>query len=257
MTKSLYDFPHVYDQILCHRPEVVSQEIESICSLLKREGIQGGRILELACGTCAHSIELTKRGYETVGLDISPHMLRGATARCEREEVSVELIEADCINFSLESPSDAAIFMSETFPLITTYEDLEANFESVHRALRPGGLYIVDVDAHRYGIGTDHHVWGEKTLDIEGGKVDVWHESFPGDWVQGTSRMKMHCRIYEGDTIDETTDEWILRCDSPWHLELLVESMNGWALDGFYSWHDLSTRIDEIDHYFMVVKRES
>jgi ubiquinone/menaquinone biosynthesis C-methylase UbiE len=35
-----------------------------------------GLILDLACGTARHSTALTKEGYTTVGIDVSPQLLK-------------------------------------------------------------------------------------------------------------------------------------------------------------------------------------
>jgi SAM-dependent methyltransferase len=158
--KSLYDFPDIYDQILCHDPGVVAQEVDTIVALLQRHGILSGRVLELACGTCAHSVELAGRGFACSGLDLSPAMLQGARARALRASVELDLRQANVLDFSQPATVDAVIFMSETFPLITRDDELRSHFTAVRRALRPGGLYIVDVDAHRHGVGDKYEVWG-------------------------------------------------------------------------------------------------
>jgi 2-polyprenyl-3-methyl-5-hydroxy-6-metoxy-1,4-benzoquinol methylase len=44
-------------------------------------GAQGGeRVLDMACGTGRHSHELARRGFEVVGVDISPDLLAIAEA---------------------------------------------------------------------------------------------------------------------------------------------------------------------------------
>jgi SAM-dependent methyltransferase len=252
--KSLYDFPEIYDQILCHDPSVVAQEATSIVELLRREGVESGSVLELACGTCAHAVELATRGFNCSGIDLSQAMLEGARRRASRAGVELDLRSANVIDFEWTDPVDAVIFMSETFPLITEFADIKSHFAAVRRALRPGGLYIVDIDAHRHGVGDKHEVWGERTVAIKGGEVEIWHESFPGDWVQGTTRTKMHCRIKLGGATYETQDEWVSRVDSPWNLRVLIESLGGWSVEGFYSWRDLSPEIQNERHCFMVLK---
>ena len=103
-----------------------------------------------------------------------------------RQAVDIELIKADVVDFSLDAePFDCAIFMSETFPLITEYDELESHFRAVRRHVKVDGLYVIDIDSHERGIGTAYEVWGRRTVPLENGSVHVWHESFPGDWVRG------------------------------------------------------------------------
>jgi len=252
--KSLYDFPKIYDQVLCHDAETVAQEVESVIGLLRIHGMNRGSILELACGTCSHSIALATAGFEVAGLDLSRQMLDGARERASAAGVDIDLHQGNIIDFDLNQQYDCVILMSETFPLITGHTDIKSHFAAVRRHLRKGGIYVIDVDAHRHGVGTKYEVWGRKTHQIDGGTVEVWHESFPGDWVEGTSRMIMHCRIDLDGQTHETSDEWILRVDNPWNLRVLVESLPDWSLEGFFSWRDLSRDISEEKHYFMVVR---
>ncbi len=252
--KSLYDFPEVYDQILCHDAETVAREVKTIMDLLGTRGIIQGRILELACGSCSHSISLAKAGFETAGLDLSEQMLNGARKKASDAGVNIDLQQGNIIDFDLGQKYDCIIFMSETFPLIAEHQDLKSHFAAVRRHLRTGGVYVIDVDSHKHGVGTEYEVWGKRTNQIEGGTVDIWHESFPGDWVKGTSRMTMHCRIHMDGHTYETSDEWALRVDSPWNLKVLIESLPDWSLEGFFSWRNSSQDISEEKHYFMVVR---
>jgi SAM-dependent methyltransferase len=253
--KSIYDFPNIYDIVLRAPYEQIQTEVNSIQRLLAECGITKGRILELACGTCTHGILLAQQGFSVAGIDISQRMLDGAKHRAEAAGVEIELLHGDIIDFSLDTePFDCAIFMAETFPLITEYEDIESHFRAVRHHLRKGGIYIIDIDAHRHGIGTSYEVWGKKTVTLDNGSVEVWHESFPGDWVRGTSHMIMHCLIHLGNSVYETADEWKIRHDSPWHLSVLMKALGGWSLKGFLSWRDLSQDITEEEHYFMVVE---
>ena len=254
---SIYDFPDVYDAVLRSPPEQIETEVNSIRRLLARRGISNGKILELACGTCAHGILLSKNGFSVTGIDMNPMMLEGARRRMDAASAKIELIQGDVVDFNLGGTGfECAIFMAETFPLIAAYEDITSHFQSVRNHLKLGGLYIIDMDKHYFAppkreIGT----WGEKTVRICNGHVEVWHEDFPGDWVEGVNRMSMHCRIHVNDTVYETTDDWSLRYYSPWILSLLAITLEGWNLTGFFSRPSLNQDITEESHYFTVLEK--
>lgn len=255
--KSIFDFPDLYDVVLRASAEQIETEVNSIRRLLAERGITKGRILELACGTCAHGIPLAQGGLSVTGIDINPNMLEAAKGRAESAGVEIEHFRGDIVDFNLDTePFDCAIFMAETFPIITAYEDIESHFQSVRRHLKKGGVYIIDLDAQSKIRKPDETgIWGEKTVPLDNGYVEVWHEDFPGDWVFGTNRLIMHCRIHRGDAVDETADDWRLRYYSPWLLSVLVKTLEGWSLQGFFSRRDLSQDIAAETHYFMVVQK--
>jgi SAM-dependent methyltransferase len=254
--RSIFDFPDIYDVVLRAPVEQIAAEVDTVRRLLAERGITHGRILDLACGTCSHGILLAQGEFSVTGIDISPKMLESARQRAESAGVEIELAHGDVVDFSLDTtPFDCAIFMAETFPLITDYDDLVSHFRAVRRHLRKGGIYIVDIDAHRSGVGTDYQVWGQKTVALDNGWVEVWHEDMPGDWISGTSHLIMHCRIHLDDGDYETADDWRIRQDSPWHLSVLMKTLEGWSPAGFCSWRDPNRDMTTEEHYFMVVER--
>lgn len=252
---SIYDFPDVCDIIFQRPAEVVAVEVHSIAQLLAHHSMTGGRILELACGACPHSILLAQQGFAVTGLDRSTAMLKTAADRAAAARVTLDLVQGDIIDFNLNGKTfDAVIFMFETFPVITAYEDIVNHFRAVRGHLRSGGLYIIDLDARKHGVGTTTAEWGRQTLLLPNGSVEMWHEDLPGDWVQGTSHLVLHCRITIAGKVYETTDDWRLRVYSPWDLTVLVQTLAGWSLKGFFSWRDLSPDIGNERHYFMVLE---
>jgi SAM-dependent methyltransferase len=250
--KSLYDFPEIYDLVLERDEGVVEQEVDAIVALLAQHGIEDGKVLELACGACAHGIELTRRGWKVVGIDRAPAMLSEAQRRAARAGVQIQAVEADVVDFDLGASFDAAIFMFETFPLLTAWDDIASHFAAVRRHLTPGGAYVIDIDAMRAGIRSGSGEWGRRTITLPNGEVETWCEDIPGDWVEGINRMALHCRLALGSEVCETRDEWHIRAWSPWDLALLGRALDGWRLDGFYDWRDLNTEIADVDHYLAV-----
>lgn len=256
---NIYDFPDVYDAVLRAPIEQIQVEVNSIQRLLTEQDITKGSILELACGTCGHGTLLAQAGFSVTSIDKNPNMLESAQRRIETAGIKIELIQANVVDFNLGVGGfDCAIFMAETFPIITAYEDIKNHFQCVRRHLKPGGLYIIDMDAQG-GIraANETGIWGEKTVQLDNGYVEVWHEDFPGDWVEGINRLVMRCRIHSNDSVYETTDDWSIRYYSPWLLSLLVQTLEGWTLKGLFSRRDLSQDIAEETHYFTVLEKAS
>jgi len=159
---------------------VIEAEVASITQLLARRGVSAGHILELACGACAHGIQLAQAGHYVAGLDRSPVMLQEAARRAALTGAHLELFQVDIINFALTcAPFDAAIFMYETFPVITEYEAIIYHFQAVRRHMKPNGLYIIDLDARKHGVGVERGEWGRRTFTLPNGSVETWNEDLP------------------------------------------------------------------------------
>lgn len=101
------------------------------------------RILDIGCGTGRHSIELARRGYSVVGVDLSESQLKRARENAYRENVSVRFHRADARRLEFSREFDLVIMLCEgAFPLMETDE---MNFEilkNAANALRQRGKFI-------------------------------------------------------------------------------------------------------------------
>jgi hypothetical protein len=251
--KSIYDFPHIYEVVLERPDEVVDTEVRSILEILTKHGIHDGKILELGCGMCPHGILLARAGFHMVGIDRSAAMLAEAQRRAQSAGVQISTFEGDVVDFDLGMYDfEAAIFMFETFPLISEYADLGSHFAALHWHLKYGGVYIVDVDVTKPGKRYRSGEWGRRHLPLSDGYVETWNEDLAGNVELGINHMVLHCRICLSGEIYETRDEWRVRVYSPEDLALLGLILDGWELDGCYSWHDPGKELGDEDHYLGV-----
>ena len=104
---------------------------------------KSSRIIDIACGTGRHSIELTKRGYRVTGIDLSDSMLARAREKAEKLNLKIDFQKHDARNLSFEGEFDVAIMLCEGgFSLMETDE---MNFEilkNVTKVLKTEGKLI-------------------------------------------------------------------------------------------------------------------
>jgi SAM-dependent methyltransferase len=249
---SLYDYPDVFEAVLARPPEVLDIEAETIQTLLAAHGIEEGEVLELACGVCAHGIRLAEMGYFVTGLDQSLALLSAAQVQAYAAGVELTLHQGDVVDYDLgEGRFDAAVFTFETFPLIADDRALRRHFAAVRRSLRAGGVYIFDVD-RCLGIRSETEAWGRRTLPLPDGRVELWQQDRPGDWVDGVKTVTLFGRIERQGAVTETQDDWTLRDVRPWDVALLIQTLPGWELDGIYSWQDATQESTGDAHDFVV-----
>ncbi len=104
----------------------------------------GAAILDVGCGLGRHAIELTRAGYNVVGLDLSLPMLSRAADEAQDQGLKINFLQADMREMAFESMFDAVYCWGTTFG----YFDDDQNrlvVEKLHRALKPGGLLLLDV----------------------------------------------------------------------------------------------------------------
>lgn len=101
------------------------------------------RILDIGCGTGRHALELARRGYAVVGVDLSANMLAAARAKAESAGVSVTFVQGDARTLTFGGEFDLALMLCEGgFALMETDEMNYAILRSASNALRDGGRFI-------------------------------------------------------------------------------------------------------------------
>lgn len=104
--------------------------------------------LDLCCGTGSLLKLAGARGYETVGLDLSPHQLRFA----RKNAPQAKLHRADIRAFSLRRKFDVVTCLFDSLNYVTELREVERVFRNVRRHLADGGVFAFDAntpDGHR------------------------------------------------------------------------------------------------------------
>lgn len=100
-------------------------------------------VLEPACGTGRLLLALAARGYDVAGYDRSAEMVSYASKRLAPQEGRVW--RGDMVSFRPPGEYDAAINLVNSIGYLLEDEELLAHLDCVASAVRPGGVYVVQV----------------------------------------------------------------------------------------------------------------
>ncbi len=115
------------------------------CDFLEKElqSDKSLKILDVGCGTGRHTIELTKRGYNVTGIDLSASQLARAKQKAESANLKIDFQRQDARNLPFDSEFDAAIMLCEGgFPLMETDEMNYEILKSVTKSLKEKRKFI-------------------------------------------------------------------------------------------------------------------
>lgn len=118
------------------------QEVNFLEELLQLP--TGARILDVGCGPGRHSLELARRGFSTVGIDISEGFIEYARKGAEAERLTAEFRVADARSLECDAEFDAAICLCEgAFGLAGDDAGHRQILAGVSRALKPGATLVL------------------------------------------------------------------------------------------------------------------
>lgn len=141
----MYQYPEYYNLVFGKRN--FKKECNFIIKLFSRfSQIKVSKVLDIACGTGPHMQELATKGLDVAGLDISKKMTNETTKKFKANPHFIGTYLADMSDFKLPLKFDACICMVNSLGILTKNEQLISHFSSVARCLKPGGLYILELD---------------------------------------------------------------------------------------------------------------
>jgi len=185
-------------------------EVERAMRMLRPQG--GERVLDLACGSGRHSLELKRQGFEAVGADISPELLEIARSDAAKEGLDVGFVEADLRELDFDAEFDVVLSLNDgAIGYLETDEENLRTFEVISRALKPAGRHLMQLPNVLYAqehlpqkswisgssmIELVEHRWNKRERYMEGAMIPVRF----GEVLDELKPIEFRQRLY---TVDE------------------------------------------------------
>ncbi len=187
-------------------------EVDRALAMLGATGSE--RVLDLACGTGRHSLELARRGFSAVGVDISRDLLEIAEKDAEAQSLDATFAEADLRKLDFSEEFDLVLSLNDgAVGYFETEEENRRTFEVVAQALRPGGGHLMQLPNVLYAethlpqktwiegdsmIELIDHRWDSRTRYLEGTTTPIHF----GDVFEGVSPIPFRQRLYSVEEIE-------------------------------------------------------
>lgn len=124
--------------------ERVDYKIEAKRIVEMFEGKNINRVLDIACGTGSHLIELTKLGHKCTGIDLSPEMIDVAHKKVGQLQLAIDFHQGDLRKLDIKEKFDAVIGLYVMTSIVND-EEFKSALWAVARVLRDKGLFIFNV----------------------------------------------------------------------------------------------------------------
>jgi SAM-dependent methyltransferase len=137
-------FGPLYRKIYAHRSDPEARRYApGIRALLALP--RNARILDVACGDGRYARALTVLGYRVTGVDLSAAMLGVAAAASADLPGSPTYVRGDMRELPFFEQFEGAVSLFTSFGYFDDRVDDQRQLSSVHRALVPGGRFVIDV----------------------------------------------------------------------------------------------------------------
>ena len=184
---SYTSFSYVYDTFMDQEP--YDEWADRVCDYLEKYGLPHSEnsgseeniVVDLGCGTGKLTQIMDERGYDMIGIDLSPDMLSIAQERKIESGRDILYTLQDMRDFELYGAAGSMISVGDSINYLLEEEDLEKMFACVERGLLPGGVFVFDFKTiHLY-----RDVIGDSTIAEDRGECAfIWDNYYdPGTCI--------------------------------------------------------------------------
>jgi SAM-dependent methyltransferase len=259
MEPSVYEYPSIFRRVHMEKPGEIAEETEFLKKVWRRHLKKPvRRVLDIASGDSPHGQILARGGMRVVGIDRSSTMIAAGKKR-SRDAAGVRFYRREINQFAIpERTFDVAFFMSETFPVLISNDDLLSHLHSVGKLLHRGGLYCIDIDKmDRIRTVRDRKRWQRRKVRTDDATIEVTTYDRPFPWYSAMgSIFELECHIQFRDRPDQTVttrDVIPIRYTVPPLLELAAKASRMFEMIAVYSDLSFVTPLSECDRRWLGV----
>lgn len=166
--------------------------------LLELRGSKPRRALDLACGTGNVTEILADSGFEVVGVDISEPMIAEARKKAASSGRRIDYHVQDAAELDLPgSPFDLCVSFFDSLNYIIEPEKLDRAIQRVAAHVRPGGLFIFDINS---AFALENGFFDQENLDTRRRLRYVWRSEY--DPESRLCRIHMRFFLRGNDDVD-------------------------------------------------------
>lgn len=169
-------FAYLYDKLMQDVP--YEFWVKLVVSSTEKYGLQGKKLLDLACGTGELTIRLAEIGYDVTGADLSVDMLTVAQQKAEEKGYKMFFVEQDMTQLEGLDSFDIIGIFCDSLNYLDSETDVIQTFQSVSKHLKQDGLFIFDV----HSIYKMNSLFNNQTYAYSGEDISYIWQCYEGDY---------------------------------------------------------------------------
>jgi SAM-dependent methyltransferase len=241
------DFAFYYDRLMSDVD--YAGWADYIVEIIKRNKLRPELIADLGCGTGSFCLEMAKRGYDMIGIDLSSEMLSCARQKALEAGADILFLNQDMTSFELYGTVDVITCLVDSINYITYKSDLKRLFKLVRNYLNPGGLFIFDINTpYKFEAVFSSNVFCETSEEVS----YIWENSF--DRAKKLCRFDLTFFAKEGELYRRFDEVHYERCYLPEELKAMLLSA-GLSVRSVYGGLTFGKPSEHSERMFFVCKK--
>ncbi len=190
-------FAYVYEKFMDNIP--YDQWADYITELLKEQGVESGLLCELGCGTGSMTRRLKEKGFDMIGVDMSPEMLEIAMYEHMEEAQGILFLNQDMREFELYGTVDAIVSVCDSMNYLTDEKDILKVLKLCNNYLEAGGVFIFDM---KTDYTFSHEMGNRVIVDNREDATLIWENHYDAGKKQNEYDITIFNRLPAEDEDD-------------------------------------------------------
>ena len=245
------DFAKIYDEFMQTVP--YSTWADYIETVWEKHNCTPKLVFDLACGTGSLTLELSKRGYEMIGADLSPEMLEIAREKAEEEKQDILYLLQDMREFELYGTVDSIVCTCDSLNYLLEEEELLEVFRLVENYLDPKGLFVFDMNTeYKY-----RDVMGEKVIaDTTEDAAFIWQNYYYEEEKINEYQVTFFYKEDETETVYQRQEE--IHYQKAYDVKVVCDLLKQCHLkvEGVYDAFSLEPATENSERVFFVAREQ-
>jgi SAM-dependent methyltransferase len=160
-------------------PKRLGDAVGEVNRIIKLSGIRkGAKVLDLCCGNGRHSLELARRGFKVIGVDLTEEYLANARRKARAQGLNIKFVRDDMRRFCQLDYFDAVINMYTSFGYFDNPEDDRRVLSNTYYSLHKGGTLLIDV------VGKEilARIFKPRQWQEDNGRIFLQERKIARDW---------------------------------------------------------------------------
>ena len=242
------DFAFFYDRLM----QTVDYKAWAnyIHEIAQKYEIKPGLAADLGCGTGSFCIEMSKHGYDMIGVDMSAEMLSCAREKSIEAGRDILFLNQDMTNFELYGTVDVITCLMDSVNYVTYKNDLKHLFKLVGNYLNPGGLFVFDINTrYKFENVFSSNVFCETGEDIS----YIWQNNF--DSRSKLCSFELSFFVKEGEMYRRFDELHYERCYTTDELKSMLKTTK-LEICGVYGELSLKKPSEKCERMFFICRKK-
>jgi SAM-dependent methyltransferase len=209
------------------------------------------RVLDLACGTGTVSELLHREGFDVTGVDLSADMISEARRKAAKRGLAIAYHVQDAAELDLPPPPfDLCVSLFDSLNYMLEPARLAEAIRRVHEHLRPGGLFIFDINS---AYALENNFFEQSNVTTNDRLRYVWRSEYDAPTRLCTVSMRFFVRGPRG--VDEEFRETHVQfAYTETELRAMLQDAGFTSVETFQAYTRRPTR-PTTDRIFFVAER--